>query len=414
MFDFLKEILGKAEPVIEKDEIASKEIEEYVSDLIKERTRDLGAHIEKVKKGIENGKKLAVQVLKRLDEAKLQNPDVPLKAKQFMEGNRVAYIRKVNLLINMLDIPDRLSDIPDFCKSYLGEIQSFLKSTQKSYHVLQEFFSHESGEVAHTVRGFEKIVKDLLGFIEESKLHRYNDLEGVVTEFRNHVELKKEAAKTILTMDISLKSHQKKEKAMQKEIDSMLRGKEYAEIKKKKARIIGIDKEVSRTEEEIDHEFAVIGKALKKYERVAIENNDLIKAYLDTPLKALLDDGGLVILDILESVKRALDRLGLADKKKAKTERILNKLTRERLDGWREQLIRLKNEASKIAHSLKDNEVNRLLVELHNKKEHLGKDIKECEKRIIDSSGIVDKEPELKDVIVRKVASLFKRELEII
>src|SRR3989344_1109766 len=53
--------------------------------------------------------------LDNLSNAKLQNPNIPFKAKQYMEGNRAAYIR--------------------FISSFLGHMEI----NNKNYHYLLEF-----------------------------------------------------------------------------------------------------------------------------------------------------------------------------------------------------------------------------------------------------------------------------------
>ena len=102
MFNLIKKIFKQKEKIglpLEKlegwfDE-KTKELYKDIDKKINESKEKITEEIQKTKKNIDN-----------LENAKLKNEDIPVKEKQFMQGNREFYINRINFFLDSLKIPE--------------------------------------------------------------------------------------------------------------------------------------------------------------------------------------------------------------------------------------------------------------------------------------------------------------------
>ena len=133
MFDFIKKLFSKKEP--EKEIIKLENLNDWFnakSNLIYD---DLNENINLIKNKINSEIEKTKSNLEKLKEAKLQNPNIPIKAKQMMEGNRESYIKIILKFINNIYLETDYKELLIYCNGFDNYLNSLGKSTSKSYHI---------------------------------------------------------------------------------------------------------------------------------------------------------------------------------------------------------------------------------------------------------------------------------------
>src|SRR3989338_8985809 len=148
--------LEQSEPVIE-------EIKEEMTD-----------QLVSVKRNVQDVK----EKLRFLQEAELQNKDIPEKARQIMDGNRESYIKLTTSFLESISIPEEVtySAVSSFVSDYHDQLKTMQKMTQRNYHVLQEFFLHESNDIISALSALDDSIRNLL----DNNLKRILDLKKKV------------------------------------------------------------------------------------------------------------------------------------------------------------------------------------------------------------------------------------------
>ena len=124
--------------------------------------------------------------------------------------------------------------------------------------------------------------------IEEAGFDKYDQIEKQFERMNSIKEMNKDLAKDILEKQKEIDDWKKALEVTQSEIDVILGSEEYQTVRELKGEIIRMNKESEEEEAKFRHDIAQIEKALKKYEHTAVENVDVIKAYLDSPVQALV------------------------------------------------------------------------------------------------------------------------------
>src|SRR3989338_6309944 len=166
MFRWLKRLFKKESPEIEK--ITLNSLHKWFSDKyalgLVELDKGLYGVLQKINEEIDAAK----QSLAALRDAKLQNENIPEKAKYVMEGNRASYIRKTEWFLRCfpdLKIKQEKNDYGNIRKFFVlfdRELLGFANATTKPYQVLQHFFVNESRGIALNIKKLEGHVKELV------------------------------------------------------------------------------------------------------------------------------------------------------------------------------------------------------------------------------------------------------------
>src|SRR3989339_1449026 len=123
MFNFLKKLFANGETKEEK--VSINELESWfngkTSDILKELDNKISIAkdkiIEEIKKTREN--------LDILEKAQLHNPKISLREKQFMEGNREAYIKRANIFLKQINLEGSHNELLEFCSNFDNALDSF-------------------------------------------------------------------------------------------------------------------------------------------------------------------------------------------------------------------------------------------------------------------------------------------------
>jgi len=117
------------------------------------------------------------------------------------------------------------------------------------------------------------------------------------------------------------------------------------------------------------HSFSIIEMALKKFSRMAFENEKIINKYIENPL-FLIGDDELKIISILKNLEKNIinNQIQLKDKKKEKTLEEIRKMNREFFDNFLQKYKGLMEELRNIDKEIGKIDIQHKINELNNKK----------------------------------------------
>ncbi|MBW2980805.1 hypothetical protein KY360_05305 [Candidatus Woesearchaeota archaeon] len=407
--DFIKSIFKEeTKEEIKPETVSINELPNWVYNKSESISSELNDKLNLIKNKIKQEIESTKDNLKKLASAELRNPNITLREKQFMQGNREAYTRRVNIFVDRIVLPNSPKEILSHCTSFDKELQSFGKSTARPYHILQEFFGNESREVALNIKNLDKHMKELRETIKTAGLDR--------------VEKIKEAIEHLVRTIAQKKQYDSEVKQAQKNIEDLKNSKDEseAEIKKFKESNEFLDYEKLKNEKEkaaanleehkkqLLHSFAVLERALKKFQRIAFEDEKLIESYIQNPVAALEQDNELRIIGILNKLEHNArnDKLDLKDKKKDKTIAEIRELSKDFFISFLDKYAELKNKFDEINNQLHNNKAEEKLMESNKKIEKIKSDIETKNKDIAYSKQ------ELEKIDISKLKSSLEKEIK--
>src|SRR3989338_5565014 len=140
MLNFLKKIFqNEAQEAKKATEISMQNLEESLYEKSKPLREEVQQLIEEALMNVNEELQRARINVDILENAKLQNPNIPFKAKQYMECNRKAYIRAVNSFLGHMEINNKdYFYLLDFAKLFDELLNDLKKGTLSSYTILQD------------------------------------------------------------------------------------------------------------------------------------------------------------------------------------------------------------------------------------------------------------------------------------
>ena len=415
MLNFLKKLFKKEEAKEEK--ISINELESWfngrASSLFKELDTKIGLIKEKIKEEIEKTK----ENLDILEKAQLHNPKISLREKQFMEGNREAYLKKVGIFLKQINLEGGYEELLQFCSNFNDMLDSFGKSTFRPYKILQEFLANESRDVAINIKKLDNLIKELKGMIRDADLDSVQGLGGHIIQLKNKIKQKEE------NEEISSQKEKEREDlthsvdSIKKEINNLENSWESSKLNELKAEKEIILTKIRGNNGRLIYSFSVIERALRKYSRIALEDEKLVSGYAENPIKALLSDNELKIIKILEGLEKNVlnNQIDLKDKKKEKTLEIIKELNKGFFDGFLKKGNELENELDNIEDKIKENEIEGKLKEIKNRLEQKNSEMERIDKEIIRLKDDADINMEdLKRKLEEKIKDTLKVSIKIL
>jgi predicted nucleic acid-binding Zn-ribbon protein len=273
------------------------------------------------------------KAIEDLNNAELLNKDIPEKAKHFMEGNRDQLIRLVTKFKEGVFVPGRPENIKQFYEETNSALIEMLPQIQRPFNILTEFFANEAKEIMHRVHAVDKISKELLRvhavdkiskeLLEISKkynLDAVSSIEKTIDQMKNAEVSKQKLQEEIKAKEDEVKEANNKLEASENKIKDLEDSDEYKSLMNLKKELQQVISNMKNLRSEMVQKFHTIEPALKKYERITLHNQEMVKDYIITPVETLARDRDLTLLLIIESMKKEIeeDSIDLKDKKKDK------------------------------------------------------------------------------------------------
>lgn len=413
MFEFIKKFF-KEEP--EEKKFSLKEFESWFEDYTKEKLEKTAEIIEEFNSKIEKNIDESRNKVENLEKAELRNPNIPDRVKQLLYGNKESYINKIKNFLENIEMPKKEDEIKELIEKFETNLDILTKSTQKSYMVMQEFLANESRGVAVAVNMIRITLKELNEKLEKENIVLVKEIKEELKSIKNIDRRKKE-------LRYNLRERGEKEDKLAKtieEIEKKIRKLEKSDEFRKMKELIG-DKEkiiekIKALENNVIHVFSVLEKSFKKFERMTLEE-EIVKKYLENPIKALLQDDEFKLFNILNKMKESIIKgtLELRDKKKDKTIEIIEKISREYLSDFIENYKKLREELKNIEERVKSIEIADNIETLKLEKESLGKVLNQIKEELEDTKNKLEN-IDIKNIIkkiVEKATELTGTDIKI-
>ena len=350
------------------------------------------------------------RALENLESATLHNPNIPEKEMHMMEGNRAALIQHYN---SFLDRIQTFGEPGTFCAKAEDSLKNLAESTAKNSHVLSFFLERELDEVKRYTSLLTKDLHDLKEKMEGGKTEMLNRAREDVEEYLNKIKNRMDSTAKIEEERIKLDQAKARKQKLDKEIEQIKQRKEYQDFERITTEKDRISNDVKQMEDDLRTVFSQFDKALRKYERVAFENKNLVTEYVNDPVDAVLSDDGRAILKIMDSIRKSVDTLQLKD-----PEKILQKM--DQVDGrFLDQFVMrhndMKKELRKLNAQIANNGVLRQLDDSAYKLRHAEEQIARTERTIDEMSTKMEKLaiPVARESLEDELSKLFDLDIKL-
>jgi len=410
MFKFLKRLFFEVEEkeVSSGEEIKVDELENWFKGKADKILSELNIKIKGIKGKIGEEKAKAKEHLAVLSAAKLHNPKITVKEIQFMEGNRKAYILAVNNFLRGVELEEEdYSKLLGFCDNFNERLEKFGKSTVRSYNILQEFFSHESKNIAINIRNLDGSVKELAKAVNEAKISNIEKIKNRIIDLKNKIKQKDDFENLSKDKEGIKEGLIKNKGELEKELDELVKGEGYKKLQELKAEKEAVLASIREHNAKVVHAFSVMERPMKKLVRVVIEDGDLLEKYIEKPVETLVNDGSLKIVGLLKKLEQNINNLTLElkDKKREKVLETIKGLTEEFLREFVHKHDELNNKLEDLEEEINEDEVlrkeNKLNFELGNVMDNLEK----------VSSEILNNEQELSKINIEEMKNSLGNEV---
>ncbi len=259
-----------------------------------------------------------------LENAELRNPNIPERAKHFMQGNRDQFVKLTNRFVENLNVP---KEAPDFSQNELF-FQQYAQNTARPGAILSEFLGEEVKEIRKHLAETESRLHELKQ--HQLKKEQFSSIASMIKQMRTIKEERSAAEKQKKEFEEQLQQLKNKQDSLKKEKEDFTSKPEYISIKED---IINTARERQESERTITDIFLPLSDAIKKYAHQI--KNEKIAKYADNPLNALIHDYTLGILKHVPDIKKAIDagELELKPERVQKALDSLKQLTKENLGG---------------------------------------------------------------------------------
>ena len=422
MWQWLKRLFRKESQEIEK--VALKELPKWFSNKYALNLLILDKRLFSLLQRINEEIAAAKQNVIALKDAKLQNDNIPEKAKYVMEGNRASYLRKTEWFLKSfsgLEIKQEKNDyenIRKFFGIFYKELEEFTRATTKPYQVLQHFFAHESRDIALNIKNFEGMIREIAALIDNAKLDEKDDIESSIALLEKRLSLKEMNKRWLDEKNSLLKKLENELEGAKDNVSLLLNSKEHRILNELKANKEALAAKMREHNSKITHVFAVLERALKKYAKISFEHEALINAYLADAISALKEDKELIIIKVLEKVKElvANDTLDIKDKKKEKTLEELGNAGKEVLENFKKTVHELNAELKQFSREIEDNKFSQDIKDAEEKRNNTETRVRSLQREI----EIIKKElseehlKDFKEKLEKQIEGYLRTQIKII
>tara|TARA_Y100000310_G_C20700313_1_gene829101 strand:- start:6581 stop:7834 length:1254 start_codon:yes stop_codon:yes gene_type:complete len=356
MFSFLKNLFRKARTP-EDMGIEQNKLLPWFEAECKKAIKDANKSVEPVLEQLKAKINETEENIEKLNNAELPNPNISMKEKQFMEGNRSAYTKAVKNFLNEMLLVDDIKHLQEHYKGFDAKLNSFAKSSGRSYYILQEFLGQESSLIANNINSISKLVSQIKELGSQKDIISLDSIRNLINYLNNKENTKKRLDEE-LKKNLAAKEETEKRLSLLKEdinkIENSDDKRELIKLINDKDNIINKIKELER---EYLQDFSNLKKPFSKYIRITLSDVKLLDKYIINPLEALKLDKELKIMEILNNMANSIrkNQISLDSKKKLKVLSVIKKLDKEYFDNFFLEKNNLNERLEKIKQDINEN-----------------------------------------------------------
>lgn len=380
-------------------EIQIRDIEEWIKKTLEQKNLGLKTGI--LKREL-NSKKIRIrELLEELKNAELKDERVvPERAKNMFEGNKNAYVQKVNVFLNEINFPEDISKLEDFLEDVSLKLEELAKETNKNFFIIKEFAEDQARSVANKLKEIDKLISEARANMEKTSLGKFKELKKLLVEYHESVDHVNETKK-LLEEILEKKAFEiERRKKIELKIASLKNSSQHEDYLKLKNKKESLEEDIKQTEYTIINLFSGISSVLKKFYKK--KKNKLAKDYSDNAVDALVKDDKYRIVKILEKVIKEKDSLDVKDSKLKKLDSEINAISVKVLDKLRKTLLASKSDLNDLNNRLKNHSFYLNLMEQEGFRSGIDDNIKDLESQ----------EEEIENVLERTNPRLIKQKMK--
>ncbi len=311
MLKLLRNIFGK-ESVKTIKKISLQELEEYLQSHLRgnHRTEMINVFLRQLDA-------TCAEILAKcvaLEQAALQNENLPARVLTIMEGNRTAYLKRTRQFTNevtahaaALHALDTSAKMSEHLTRAPLLFEEYGKQTMKPYFVLKEFFANDVYKIAAAVKKLEGFFGQFVSDIEKSPLMQYEKISELLMRVKSRIAKKKEIAESKARFMEQILAEDTQLAELKRQLDLVSASSGYAELEKKKEELVQVQAQQKKMQDGAFAKMAPLSRALRKFEKVTL-NVKPVQFLISNPLHAL-EELPLGVLretfeNLLESVVR--------------------------------------------------------------------------------------------------------------
>ncbi len=327
-----------------------------------------------------------------LEHAELRNPNIPERAKHFMEGNREQFIKLTNRFVDNLAVP---KEAPDFSQIELF-FQQYAQNTARPGAILSEFLGDEVKEIRKHLAETESRLHELKQ--HQLKKEQFSAIADIIQQMDTVKNERSAAEKQKKDFEEQLQQLKNKHEVLKKEKETFTTKPEYVSIKED---IINTARERQEAEQAITSIFLPLSDAIKKYAHQT--KNDKIAKYAENPLSALIHDYALGILKHIPDIKKAIEagELELKPERVQKALDALKQVTKENLGSMIHRYANAKKRETDIHHDVAQRAVMKEYAQYAEEIKKTSEEIKQLEATIAKLKLPTDEE--LKEMLKQEL-----------
>lgn len=355
-----------------------EEIEEYIISIdtapewygkqIKPKKDRLRQKIKQAKQKIIQNTQEVRQKLEKLQESDLMNPNIPERAKHFLQGNKEAYTKKVNSFLDALVLPEEIEELNGFFQDFNLQIQNLAQGIARPIQILNEFLANETRAVSLPLGNIENEIQKIKNSVEKLKLNEVDKTKAKITEVQNKIKKEKKLREELNALIKEINKTKRENEQLSEQIELLQKDKELNQAKTEKNQI---QEQINQMQKELIESFSIIETALKKYEHITFQHKEIIGRYLKSPVKALMKDLHLEIIKTLSDLKSSAEagKLEMKPRKTKKTLEEIKNLTKERLGKFLTEYGQLHLQEKNLQESIDKMDVVLVASEKEKKKQ---------------------------------------------
>jgi hypothetical protein len=420
---WFKRLLGSEEdeePEVSEETVDLYELKSWVEEKANSEFENVKPQIEAQLSRVMEQKKALKEHLKELSVAELHNPNISDREKSVMEGNRQAYISQHKQFLNNVGVAEELTCgwTSEFCKDFEQMLVMLAKSTAKGHAVMQAFFANHAATVNKSIKIMGDSVSKIREILEDANVgvENIDEVRKAVTALRGKKKLLSEVEHELEVFRKKLDNSEQMKTKLLGQAEELKQTDSYSQYRDSNKRRDDLWQKAKKVEEEVDFMFSPLSRAMKKYERLIVEDARLFGKYMDSPMKALADDEELKIEGILGKMKRALVEGSLELKDSEKVCQRISEVTRDKLVAAREEYVEARTEIRKIDDTMRNSRVLNDLDDLKYKREHVENQIQLLHDKIDHAAKTKEKIDldTLKNDAQEKVGEVFGVKLTVV
>jgi hypothetical protein len=278
-----------------------------------------------------------------LEQAELRNPNIPERAKHFMQGNREQFLKLTNRFIENLFVPKEAADF-----SQIGVLfYQYAQNTARPAAILSEFIGDEVSGVRKSISDIEKRIHDIKK--TQVEIEAFQKIQDILARIENVKKERESLEKQRVDFEQQLQQLRVVYGNLRKEKEDFINKPEYLKVKED---LVSAAKERQEAEQAITTLFLPLSDAIKKYAHDA--KHEKIASYADNPLETLMKDYSFSIVKHVQAIREAITngKIALKPEKTQKALESLIHLTKEELGPMLHRYARAKKNETDVHHDV--------------------------------------------------------------